>query len=289
MEKSKKLLKKGAKRIKSPGFHRKRVDFFLQMRYNVRVMQAYRHEKVFETNFSDVDFKDELKISSLLSRFEIVASESADELGFGYSYLKERGYAFFLAEIRCALKRAIPLDEALRVVTWPNPPSYVVFGREFEGYAVSGERILAATSRWCAIDFSTGKLLSPKAFPEQDYANGNIYDPTRADSSLAGKTPRFSMEEGEEKFSLKIANSEYDHNMHVNNTHYADYCLNCFSVAELKKKRVSFFAVSYVKQCKEGDFLKFFRKDDGENSLVCGFNGAGENVVRAEFRFEERK
>ena len=53
----------------------------------------------------------------------------------------------------------VPLYETLTLHTWPTPPSYVVFGREFEGYGESGEKVLVATSRWCAVDFATGKLL----------------------------------------------------------------------------------------------------------------------------------
>ena len=90
-------------------------------------MAHYRCEEFYKTDFCDVDFKDELKISALLSRFESIASKSADELEFGYKYLKEHGYAFFLAEIRCVLSRAVPLYETLSLRTWPTPPSYVVF------------------------------------------------------------------------------------------------------------------------------------------------------------------
>lgn len=265
----------------------RRVDFFLFSLYNKTDMAHYRCEESYKTDFCDVDFKDELKISALLSRFESIASKSADELEFGYKYLKERGYAFFLAEISCVLSRAVPLYETLSLRTWPTPPSYVVFGREYEGYAESGAKILSATSRWCAVDFSTGKLLTPKAFPEQDYRNAEIYDPAKSGAPQT-KTAKLSAGEGEKKFSIKIANSEYDHNMHVNNTHYADYCLNCFSVAELADKYVSSFSIAYVKQCKEGETLSFYRKDEADFSVIGGFNEEGENVVRAEFSFAKR-
>ena len=250
-------------------------------------MARYICKEEYKTDFCDVDFKDELKISALLSRFESIASKSAEELGFGYDYLKAHGYAFFLAEIRCSLVCAVPLSEMLALCTWPTPPSYVVFGREFEGYAQNGEKILCATSRWCAVDFATGKLLTPKAFPEQDYKNAEIYS-GELSGAPQGKTAKISPEEGEKKFELKIANSEYDHNMHVNNTRYADYCLNCFSVAELAEKSVRAFSIAYVKQCKEGEILLFYRKDEAEKSVICGFNERGENVVRAEFSFAPR-
>lgn len=264
-----------------------RVDIFVLNLYNRGAMARYICKENYKTDFCDADFKDELKVSALLSRFESVASKSAEELGFGYEYLKAHGYAFFLAEIRCELFRAVPLYETLTVCTWPTPPSYVVFGREFEGYGENGEKILAATSRWCAVEFAAGKLLTPKAFPEQDYKNAEIYSAYLSDAPQ-GKTAKISREEGEKKFEIAIANSEYDHNMHVNNTRYADYCLNCFSVAELTQKSVRSFSIAYVKQCKEGEILGFYRKDEAEKSIVCGFNERGENVVRAEFTFAPR-
>ena len=268
---------------------RKRVDFLKETLYNGSVMGQYRHKETFEIGFRDADFKDELKASALLSYFEAAASNSAEELGFGYTYLKAHGYAFFLCEIRCVFTKSVSLGEILHISTWPTPPSYAVFGREFEGFFQNGEKALAATSRWCAVDFASGRILTAKAFPEQDYANPAVYDMQKA-GVPAGKTAKFSPEEGVLRYSLTVANSEYDHNMHVNNTRYADYCLNCFSVAELAKKRLQSFAVSYVKQCREGDELRFYRKDGADGvTFVCGFNQAGENVVRAEFSFVPRE
>ena len=83
---------------------RKRVDIFRETLYNGIVMEQYRHEETFKVGFCDADFKDEIKISSLLSYFETAASNSAEELGFGYSYLKAHGYAFFLLSSQTLLQ-----------------------------------------------------------------------------------------------------------------------------------------------------------------------------------------
>ena len=246
-------------------------------------MEKYTHARIFDVGFCDVDFKDQLKPSEYLARFEEVACTSADELGFGYEFLKPTGYAFMVTEIRCEIIRPVELGEKMEVVTWPNPPSFGTFGRE---YIVQNPKTKAlkakATSKWCMIDMKSGKILSSKLLDGQDYSTYNT------DKALVveGKIPKMSIDEGEEKFSLKIANSEYDHNMHVNNTKYADYCFNCFSVAELSTKRLKAFALAYVKQCKEGETLSFRRKDEEGKSLVCGFNEAGEIVVRSEITFE---
>ena len=141
-----------------------------------------------------------------------------------------------------------------------------------------------ATSRWCLIDMNTGKILPSKAIDDQDYTK---YNTTRLFENVVWKIPVFTPEEGELRYSLTVAYSDYDHNQHVNNTKYADYCMNCFSVKELSSLRVKTFAISYVRQCKEGEVLRFYRKKQAENEyLVQGMNEKEEIVVQTRFVFE---
>ncbi len=248
-------------------------------------MELYEHIKTFDVKYCDVDLKDELKPSAILAYLEEVACSSADELGFGYAYIKPRGYAFMLTNIRCELVRPVRLGEHIIVKTWPTPPSYVVFGREYRILSEEGETLLNATSRWCMVDIKSGKLLQSKILDNQDYAS---YNTARALNVNRWKQPPFRPEEGELRFTMTVANSEYDHNMHVNNTRYADYCFNCFSVAELAAKKIKGFALGYVRQCHEGDSLRFYRKPAGDGAfLVQGFNADDEIVVQSEIIFDE--
>ncbi len=242
-------------------------------------MKVYEHCKEFLIKYCDVDFKDELKASAALSYMEEVACSSADELGFGYAYVKPRGYAFMVANICCEFTEGISLGEKIVVKTWPTPPSHVVFGREYQFLSPSGRVYCNASSRWCLINVATGRLLQAKALENQDYST---YNTAKALENVQWKLPTFTREEGELRFQFTVANSEYDHNMHVNNTRYADYCLNCFSVEELSTRRLKRLHVSYVKQCKEGETLSFYRKqrEDG-GYLVAGFKEGGELVTQA--------
>ena len=260
------------------------IDIFFKKVYT-KTMELYEHIEEFKVKFCEVDFKDELKISTALSYLEEVACYSADELGFGYDYVKPRGYAFMVTNICCEFLRPISLGETVVVKTWPLPPSHVIFGREYQMYSKSGELLSNATSRWCLIDVAAGKLAQSKVIDNQDYST---YNTTKVMENVKWKIPAFKTEEGTLCFSLKIANSEYDHNMHVNNTRYADYCLNCFTVAELADKRLKRFSISYVKQCKEGEELRFYRMAQEDGSyLTQGVNVANEIVVQAHIEFEE--
>lgn len=246
---------------------------------------SYEHIREFTVKYSEADFKDELKLSAMLSYFEEAASSSADELGFGYSYLKPRGYAFMVAGLSCEFISPIYLGERACVKTWPTPPTRVVFGREYQLLSCDGQIKANASARWCLIDLKDGKILSSKAIDNQDYTT---YNTAKTLSNVRWKLPVFKKEGGELKFALRIANSEYDHNMHVNNIHYADYCLNCFSVAELKEQKLKKFTIAYTKQCKEGDVLRFYRQSLGDgNYCVQGFNESDEVVTQAQIIFEE--
>ncbi len=247
-------------------------------------MKVYEHIKEFLIKYCDVDFKDELKPSAMLAYLEEVACSSADELGFGYQFIKPRGYAFMVSNICCEMVKPIPLGVQACIKTWPLPPSFATFGREYQILDAEGSVCVNASSRWCLMDLNTGKLLLSKVIDNQDYST---YNTTRVLQDVKWKIPTFTPEEGDLKFSLTIANSEYDHNMHVNNTRYADYCFNCFSVAELSARNLKRFSLTYVKQCKEGDVLSFYRKEQEDGSfLVHGFNANGELVVQSHILFE---
>ncbi len=246
-------------------------------------MEIYRHEREFKVKYCEVDFKDELKVSSVLSYMEEVACSSADELGFGYAYVKPRGYAFMVTNLCVEFLSPVPLGERARVRTWPTPPSHVIFGREYQFFSPKGELRLNASSRWCLIDVKTGKLLQSKVIDNQDYTT---YNREKALENVQWKIPAFSPEEGELGYVLTVANGDYDHNMHVNNTRYADYCFNCFTVEELASRRLKSFSISYVRQCKEGETLRFYRKLQEDGSyLVHGFKENGELAVQSKIVF----
>lgn len=57
----------------------------------------YKNIKTYDIRYTDVDFEDTIKLSSLLSVMEESACSSADELGFGYDKIMPVGIGFILA------------------------------------------------------------------------------------------------------------------------------------------------------------------------------------------------
>ena len=238
----------------------------------------YRHKKIYELRYTDVDAFDNLKPSSLLSFLEESACLSADELGFGYADVAPRNMGFVIANWYIEFKRPVKLGEKLEIHTWPLRPKFLIFFRDYE-FFVDGEKVGVATARWCMIDTVSFKVLSPSAFFEE-----GAFDNYNTEHSIDFKAWKIPLIEGGERvYTKKVAYSDYDHYFHVNNTKYADFLADTFSVEDFKGKYIKKLQVTYVKQCKIGEEIEFAREGkDGAHIVEGRVNGE----LRVQFKVE---
>lgn len=237
-------------------------------------MGGYANIKRYELRYSDFDFRDELKLSALLSILQESAGASADELGFGYDALKRQGFGFIVAGTYCEFHRPVGLGETLTLETWPQPPRHVIFDREYRLFDGRGENVISATSRWCLVDLANFSMLLPERL-------GKVHAecPYRAEKAV--ETPRWKLPRianGKLSHTVTIGASFCDHYMHVNNALYADLFFDCFEMAEWTRP-VKSFQICYAGQVKENDELMLFREDgEGESLLEAR---RGEELVTA--------
>lgn len=245
----------------------------------------YVHEREFYAKYSDVDFKDELKPSALLTYLQEVSCTSADELGFGYEVIKPKNLGFITCNTFVKMYKPIGIEK-FSVSTWPTPPRHVIFERQYAVKNSKGEIAATALSRWCLVDMSSFAMLPASRLEDQDYST---YNTDKVCEVSSWKVEPFNPSSSEKKYSIKIGNSEYDHYMHVNNTRYADYMFNCFSTDELKENQIKSFQINYVKQTHEGDTLSYYLTKEAEGAFaVYGVNEAGETVTAGKICFEEK-
>lgn len=239
----------------------------------------YCHKRTFDLRWTDLDFKDEVKPSSLLALCQEAAGSSADELGFGYDDLKGKGLGFIIIATAGEIFRPIRRTGALTVETWPLPPRHVIFERDYRVKNERGETVAALASRWCLVDLERFGLHSAESL-------GAVHEscPYNPEKTLAPdwKIPKLGAE-GKEAFRMKVGSSQCDHYLHANNTRYADFFLDCFSMEELALP-IKSFQISYAKQAKEGDELVLFR-GDGAASGVCEARANGELLTQFSVKF----
>lgn len=240
----------------------------------------YRHIKDYEIRYTDADVSDNLKLSSLLSLMEESACLSAEELGFGYSVLQPQNLGFVMVNWYIELSRAVKLGEALTIHTWPIRPKKLIVLRDFEFY-VGDEKVGVATSRWCLVDLVNFKMLpSSMAFrKEQDYNDFRSVDVSNI------KIPE--TEGGKLCYSKVVSYSDYDHYNHANNTKYADFLLDAFTVEEMRGKSISNVKITYVKQSKAGERLDFYRELQSDGSWVVEGRVEDEKRVQMQVVFND--
>lgn len=228
----------------------------------------------------ECDFRSEIRPSALLGYFQEVAGAHAAQIGIGYDALRAQGFYWVLSKIYVQVLRRPRFEEEIRVETWPHAPNKAIFERSFL-LTGSGGAEVRAFSRWCVLEGTRGRIVPcsrlSATLPSYRTDVSVPFDDWRIPE--AGR--------GEPAYSLRVANSEYDQNYHVNNCRYADHVFNCFSVAELEARRLSAFQMNYVHQSHEGDVLDWYRRDLGGGVFaVEGVKNGAETVVAARVCFD---
>lgn len=222
----------------------------------------YLHSKDYGFRYTDADFQDIIRPASFLAVMQESACLSADELGFGYKNLQPKNIGFILSNWYVELYRPVAYNETLTVHTWPVRPKHLIVMRDFELF-VGDEKVGVGTSRWCLVDLATFSLLpSSSVFADVDIR----YNEFRSTDFNSWKIPR--VEGGESAYCKTVCYSDCDHYNHVNNTRYADLLMDVFSLDELKGKWASKFRISYIKQCKCGEKITFFRRMSADGEWV---------------------
>ncbi len=231
-------------------------------------MSDYCHEQKYKIRYSDVDFKDELKPSSVLSFAQETATTSADELGFGYEVLKKDNYAFVVVASSVEFVKPMRLGETITVQTWPLPPRLVIFERDYRFFNEQGEVCANMASRWCLINLNSFALLTP------DRLEAHARCPYRKEQTLSPVWKVKKIEtRGEPCHRITVKNSHCDHYLHLNNAKYAELFFDCFGMDELSEREVKGLTVVYHKQIKEGSEIAFYRKDEQAQTYLEAYVG----------------
>ena len=240
----------------------------------------YRHKKFYDVKYTDADAYDNLKPSALLSFMEESACLSADELGFGYEDIKYKNLGFIISNWYFDFEKPVKLGDKLEIHTWPLKTGKIIFLRDFELF-VKGEKVGVASSRWYMVDTETFEIKPTSAFFADGFFDG--YNTERSVDFKAWKLP--VLENAMPVYSRTVRYSDYDHYFHANNTKYADYVMDVISVEEFKDKHLKSFQITYVKQCKFGDKVDFYREARDGAILVEG-RCCGELRVQAKLVIE---
>lgn len=175
-------------------------------------------EKEYEIKYYEMNSISGLKESSLLLFLQDAATQSAESLGFGPSFVFKNNYAWFLLKYRIEFERyPIGLD-FIKIKTEPRGGSRLFAYRDFEILAPDNALIARANSIWALVDLDSKKMLPimqtiPQFLPHQKCKEDLEFN----------KIPQ--MHSSFKKCEFDVGFDDIDINLHANNANYIRWAL----------------------------------------------------------------
>ncbi len=162
----------------------------------------------------EVDFKKELRLSTLLRYCQEAAGHHLAALGLTDSYIRSLSLHWVVSRYHIEIKRLPHHDEKVRIETHAGPIRAILFPRYFNIYDENEELIVRACSIWALVDEAKRTMIVPSTYNLPEF--GKLYG-DEIPFSLSLHLPKKG-----ELTELKATYSSCDINGHINNCAYFD-------------------------------------------------------------------
>ena len=227
------------------------------------------YSKNYVTRWHDTDACRVLRPGAMLTYFEETADLHVRSVGKSLDDMRdENSLGFILARMTIVFHRPVSADATLTVETWTSEGRGFSTERNFRA-SHNGVTVAEATSMWALVDVNTRRPVKIANAPFEFRHEPSL----KLDAPVRVSIPRdISLEVVGER---RIAYSDIDYNLHMNNTRYPD--MLCDFMPDMNGKRMSRVTMSFVGEAALGrvltvlrgeqDGVYYFRTVDGDR--VC--------------------
>jgi len=201
----------------------------------------------FQLKYSELDCNLNLKTSNLLNFLQDIASDSAQELGFGYSFVRKHNLAWYLLKYHIEFYEQPKNAELIRISTQPRGYMKFFAFRDFE-IVQNSKTIAKAVSTWTMVDMSTKE---PKII--KDYIDTDKMPPylkKEGDLSYV-KIPLLENITFRKTFDIRFG--DIDVNKHVNNSNYLIWALEALDFDFRIEHTIKTLDIVYKKEISYGN------------------------------------
>ncbi len=237
-----------------------------------------RYEKKYTIGPSDCDHTSRMGMPAAFEAFMDIASEHAESLNIGVTFMKETGLFWLTAKTRVHIYRSPRMEQNIVVETWPLKPRGIQEIRDYRIRSESGELLAEGKTQWAMLDTRSGELIRmEELFPDDfEFVEEKVLD----DPFLR---VREDVSDCEEAGSYVVRSVDIDLGGHMNNSAYVRALFGAFSTGELDAMKINDCEVSFKKTCYEGDLLRFFKRTTDKGTEVVVKNNS-ETAIIAVFR-----
>lgn len=200
--------------------------------------------------YSETDYKLYLKPSALLNYLQDIASENAESLGFGYSYITKKNLAWFLLKYHMKFEDYPSGTTLLKIKTEPRGYNKIFAYRDFEIH--NDEKCLARiASTWSLVDINTGKMANIGEALEH-----NIGMPPfekRENDLIYNKIEPIKQIDIEKTFEIRY--DDIDVNRHANNCNYIIWAFEPLDFDFRSSHHLKVLDMVFKKEIKYGSYV----------------------------------
>lgn len=236
------------------------------------------YEEKINIKYSEIDQNQALKPYSLLNFLQDIASKNAEDLGFGYSYIHPKNYAWFLIKYRMEFED-YPFDiQELTLKTEPRGYNKLFAYRDFELF--KGKQLLGRMhSMWSIVDIDSRSIVPVKT---AILDNSHMVEFQKREDDLSfAKITAITNPSLEKEFEVRY--NDLDVNGHANNGNYIVWAFEPLDFNFKNTHKIKTIDMIYKKEAQFGEKLFSQVEFKDENTTVHRLqNQQGEDLFLLE-------
>ncbi|MBQ8475504.1 hypothetical protein IJ531_00420 [bacterium] len=239
----------------------------------------------FKLRYSEIDCTHTLKPQILLNFMQDLASDNAQKLGFGYSFVRENNLAWFLLKYHIEFYDYPEKIYNIEILTNPRGYNKLFAYRDFE-IKYDSSIIARAASIWGLVDINTKSmvLIAPKL---KNCVNFSQYQ--KSDSDLVfEKIKPIDRVDFEKEFEAMY--DDLDVNQHVNNSNYIKWALEVLDFDFIKTHKLKTIDMVFKKELKYSEHIISRAQKENSTTLHTLINkDTKEELCSISAKWEEKK
>ena len=246
------------------------------------------HEQDFMLTSCFIDCKSQLSPQHLLLLMQEVAWGHVEKHGIGWDYLCQFNQFWALTRLHVKIIRMPQWKETITLKTWGKLSEGLTHFRDHEMVDKDENVIVAATSTWVILDFTTGRPQKALHLPTHLYVNEHK-------NAIVENAPKIkSISFPEDKHEYKpVLHSDIDVNQHVNNSKYLQFAIDTLPFDYVRKHTLKEFYLNFTRQAKLGDAYSVQYEEVEKDNFITNIYLKAGNVELAKVQtvwesFEKR-
>ncbi len=223
-------------------------------------------EDIYRTSFTQTGTHNVITNKSILSIFENIAGAHSAYVHYTFEDLSKLNLTWVLLNWKLKVIKRVKADTNVKVQTWGSFSSKLFVIREFKMFDEDGSLCAIASSKWCLVDTSIGKITKlPENIAEiyHGFHNEHVFGETDLPKI---SEPNLNVINTD---TYKIRRFDLDLNKHVHNLNYLNIAYELIPEDVFDGPEVNNVEILYKRELKYGDTVKsYLYKDDNSYIIV---------------------